>query len=128
MHLRFRYPRRSHVAPNVVVTKDSINEGRFLVIYQGWPDPGKLLLSLENALLVSLPVPVFVRCPLVVKLLAFGQADLDLDPSLLPVERGWDEGKAFSLDQTDQFVQFVAVQQQFTGAQRVWIDMGGCGG
>ena len=61
-------------------------------------------------------------------LLALGECDLQFGAAFAPVEGQRYQGVALAVDQSDQSIQLTAVQQQFTAAQWVGVDMGRCSG
>src|SRR5699024_6778653 len=69
-------------------------------------DVGDGALGLPAVLLLA------QRVPLVVGLLARGQGDLDLGPSVTEVQRQRNDGASLALDLQRDLVQFVAVQEQ----------------
>ena len=58
------------------------------------PRRSLLHVGADNALLLAIPVPVFLGVALVVRLLAHGQRDARLHQVLLPVQLGTDAGHA----------------------------------
>ena len=84
-----------------------------------------LLALFHGALLVAFPVALFQGCAFVVQFLAFGDADFEFCLAIFPVHGGSDQGVAFAFDETDEFVQFMAVQQQFARAPWLRMDVRG---
>ena len=84
-------------------------------------------MRLHGRLHFARAVAVAFRCPLVVLLLALGQADFAFHASALvvQVERYQRVAGAFHL--ADQFIHFRAVQQQLARAYGFRMDMGGGG-
>ena len=72
--------------------------------------------------------PLLIPLPdgfaLIVQLLALGQPNLELGAAPLPVHRERDESIALALGQADQFIQLIAMQQQFARAHRIGFDVG----
>src|SRR5882724_8138476 len=81
----------------------------------------------HEAALLAFPIAFFFRSPLVVGLLALGEADLELSPALAPVHGGGDEGVALAFHGADEPRQFLPMQQQLAGAGGVRVDVGGGG-
>ncbi len=107
MHLGFRNPRRSQIAPWVL--------GLFSQTYVGhcsregssrpagiWYQPE--LAVFEDALFFAFPVAFFDGGAFVVILFALGNRDFEFDPIVLPVHGGGDDGVALALDGADEFV------------------------
>lgn len=61
-------------------------------------------------------------------LLAFGKTYVKLGATFAPVQREWDEGVAFALDQTDEPVQLASMHEQFACAKWVGTNVGRGGG
>src|SRR5258708_646493 len=83
-----------------------------------------LRLTPHQALLLPLPVFVFLGLTFIVLLLAFGQPDLQLDAAsrVMQVERN--EGIAGTFDLADQLADFLGVKQQLASARGVRLDVG----
>jgi hypothetical protein len=79
----------------------------------------------QQALFFPLPVPLFLRGPFIVFLLALGQTNFNLGLAAYPVHGQWHEGVAFAFHRTNKLVQFLFMQQQLAGAGGVWCVMGG---
>ena len=84
-----------------------------------------LLAIFHGSLLVAFPVALFQGCALVMLLLALGYADFEFYPAFFPVHGGSDQRVALAFDEADEFAQFMPVQQQFTRAPRLRIDVRG---
>src|SRR5690606_19459062 len=126
MHLRFCDSRRSHVAPRYRKHRQSNARGSSLRPPRGPARATQALdLMLEQAFLVARPVALALVGPLVVQLLALGQAEFELGPAPGPVEIERNEGVALPLGGADQAVEFLAGQQQLAAAGRVRLDVGG---
>ena len=78
--------------------------------------------------LFPVPIAVFLVLALVVELFAFCQADFDLYAPLAPVQVEWNQGEPGALDLADQAGNLLAVKQQFAGAGRVGLYVGGGAG
>ncbi len=74
----------------------------------------------------TLPIAVFGGGAFVVQLFAFGQADFQFGASVFPVQGQRNQGITFAFDRTDEFIQFMPVQQKFSGANGVRVNMCGC--
>ena len=76
----------------------------------------------HDALLLAVPVALLLGVALVVLLLAAREAEIDLDPVLLPVERERNQRIALALDRADELVDLGAIQQELARTAIV----GGC--
>jgi len=76
-----------------------------------------------DALLLAIPVALFLCLPFVEVLFAAYQGNFAFDQVTLPVQRERDAGEALGLYAIDQLVEFACVQQQFAGAGRVGDDV-----
>ena len=118
MHLGFRNPRRSQIAP--------FGSSGALYLTGRFPASDDLA-TFHDALFVACPFAVTFGIAFVVFLFALGKANFELDPVFAPVHGDRDDGIALALDSPDQFAQLVAVEQQFAGPFGAGVDMGGGG-
>ena len=72
-----------------------------------------------QSLLVTFPLLLLYRGPLVVQFLALCQSDLEFDASFLPVEGKRYQGVTCALHSADQSVDFATIEQKLSGAGRV---------
>src|SRR5690348_6213176 len=78
-----------------------------------------LAIMAEQAPLLPLPVAFLDRIPLVVRLLAAGERDLDLRLSLrVEIDGQRDDGQALPVDRAMQFVDLALLQEQLSPAAR----------
>src|SRR5699024_2245825 len=86
---------------------------------------GNGVFGTQRTLLFAVPVAFFLGGTFVVRLLALGQADFDLDVVAFPVHGGRYQRVTLALDSADQFVDLTSIEQQFAGAPVVGDDMAG---
>jgi len=82
------------------------------------------LTSAHDALLFALPVTILFGCPLVVLFFAAGQANFKLRTPLLPTQNQGHEGVSLPFDMPDELIEFVSVEEQLSGSDRVGDDVG----
>ena len=80
-------------------------------------------LMFKNSFFLTLPVPVFFRGALIVLFFALRQAQVQLGPAALPVQRQRHQRIALALDGTDQPVEFAPMEQQLAGPYRVGVNV-----
>ena len=73
------------------------------------------------------PVPVLVRGAFVVLFLALRHANAQLGATFVPVQIKWHERVALALHGTDQAIELVSMQQQFTASSWIRLDVRRCG-
>ena len=77
----------------------------------------------QDALLIPRPVTIFFSSTFVMFLLTLGQPDFQFGATFFPVHRQWYQGVAFAFHGTNQLADFFLVQQQFTGTNRVGVNV-----
>src|SRR5579872_7292166 len=124
MHFRFHDPRRSQVAPMC----DSYSTVLIWSPFRAFQWARRDLPALaHHTAFLTFPIPLLLGGPLVMGLLALGEADLELGPSLAPVHGGGDDGIALAFHGADEPRQLLSVQQELAGAGGVRVYMGGGG-
>src|SRR3970282_712070 len=90
--------------------------------------PPALGLDSHQPLLFAAPVLFLLIPALVILLLPFREADLDLDPAVLVVHVEGEQGIARALHAADQAADLPRVQQELARAYRIRSEMSGDGG
>src|SRR5262245_9871442 len=81
----------------------------------------------HHARLLARPVAVFFGRALVVRLLAFAEADLELRLAVLPIHLERHERVALAFDRPDEAVQLRFVEQELARADRIRNHVRRCG-
>ena len=96
MRLRFRNPRRNHVAPRFTKNMTCSNRKKF--------HPSLILTHPQESLFLALPIALLFGSPLVVSFLALGQAYFHLDTATFPVQGQWYQSVTLALHGTNQAI------------------------
>src|SRR6266567_2843745 len=92
-----------------------------LSYYPANPQPTTLSSSPYRRTGLRFHLPLPLAFALVVQLLSFCNRQFTLDPAILQIDLGGDEGQPFFARRSQQLVDFPAMQQQFTPARRLVI-------
>ena len=82
---------------------------------------------LHDFLLLTLPVALFLGFAFVVHFFTFRHADFTFDAAVQKMQIERNQRVAGTLDFADQLADFSLVEQEFAGAYRIRVDMGGGG-